>query len=305
VQGSKDKDRKNGEAMAGLSLPYKRAVQSLWRCLNRDDSAGLAAEMTYNWMLSLIPALVFMIAMFGMFGMQSSLFDQLMDRLYLLAPRDAYQMLQSSLKELNVGSNGKIAVLSFLGALWTASNGVKSIEKALNRAFRSVEKRRGFLQQQGIAFLAVIGLGLLMLVSANLIVFGEVIFNLIQSSMPIAPEWMPIFNWLRWGLAIGGLVFVIFFIYWIIPDTSAKQLPLSQRVLPGTLLFVPLWILLSWLFSLYVANFANFNKVYGSMGAIIVLMSWLYLTSYILIIGGEVNAMASGCSGDDQEVIRP
>jgi len=278
-----------------------QVLKELWRCLNRDDAAGLAAEMTYNWMLSLIPALIFIFAIFGMFGVKSDLFGQLMNRLYIVAPRDAYSLVLASLQELTRDSNGGVAVLSLLGAVWTASNGINSAEKALNRAFQCVEKRRGLVRHALVGVGAVVGLGLVMFVSSNLIVFGDVIFNFIQQNFYIPTEAVFLFGLLRWGIAIGGLVLIMSFIYWLLPDVRSARLSFRERVLPGTLVFVPLWLLISWLFSLYVTNFAHYNKIYGSMGAIIVLMIWLYLTSYTLIIGGEVNAIVSGCSADEPD----
>lgn len=280
-----------------IRLPGSADLKRLWRCLNRDDAAGLAAEITYNWMLSLIPALIFIFALFGMFGVKTTLFEQLMDRVYAIAPREAYNLLLASLTELVSASNGGIAILSLAGAIWTASNGVTSVEKALNRAFRNVEMRRGMVRNYLVGIGAVVGLGFLMFVSANLVVFGDVIFNFIQNTFRVGPEVLLVLGWFRWGIAVGGLVLIISFIYWLVPDVRLAKLSFWKRVLPGTLVFVPLWLLISWLFSLYVTNFGHYNKVYGSMGAIIVLMLWLYLTSYTLIIGGEVNAIASGCSG--------
>jgi membrane protein len=273
-------------------------LKELWRCLNRDDAAGLSAEMTYNWMLSLVPALIFVVTLFGMFGVQSNLFEQLMGRLHAVAPGDAYNLVQASLHELTKDSNGSVAILSLLGAVWTASNGVSSAEKAMNRAFQCVAKRRGMVRHALVGIFGVLGLGVLMFVSANLIVFGDVIFGLIRQTLRLPEQVSFVFNWLRWTVAVGGLVLIISFIYWLLPDVRAAQLSFRQRVLPGTLVFVPLWLLMSWLFSVYVSNFGNYNKIYGSMGTIIVLMLWLYMTSYALIIGGEVNAIVSGCSQD-------
>lgn len=283
-----------GSGLRGISAYLKK----LGHCLNRDDCAGLAAEMTYNWMLSLLPALIFIFSLFGMFGVKSSLFEQVMSRMVLLIPSDAYHLLQVSLHELTQASNGSVAFLSLIGALWTASNGANSVEKALNRSFQCVERKRGFVHQQTVALLIVVGLGCLIFISANLIVFGDVIFNFIQQTFYLPEEVLTMLGWSRWGISIGGLVLIISFIYWIAPDVSTKHLSIRQRVLPGALTFVPLWILMSWLFGLYVTNLAHFNKIYGSMGAIIILMVWLYLTSYTLIIGGEINAIASGCAED-------
>lgn len=272
-------------------------LRSLWTRLTKNDSPGLAAEMTYNWVMALLPTLIFIFALFGMFGTQSNLFEEIMSRLQQLIPRDAFDFIQLSLSELTKDSNGSLAILSFLGALWTGSNGAITVEKALNRAYACELQKRSFWEERLVALLIVLGLGVLLFVCANLIVFGEVIFAALENIFHLMPWQLTVFGIIRWIIPISGLVVISAFIYWIAPNfpASSNSGNAKKQIWPGAFTFVSLWIMISWLFSLYVSNMGNYNKIYGPMGAMIILMIWLYLTSYALIIGGEVNALGSKC----------
>jgi membrane protein len=273
-------------------------LRQLWTQINRNDCSGLAAEMSYNWMLSLLPTLIFMLTLLGLFGVQSNSFKEIMVRLHQFMPSDALKLIHDSVKELIRASTGGLAIISLLGALWTASNGAITIEKALNRSYQCTDMQRNFWQQRVVALLIVLGLVFLLFVVSNLIVFGDLMFNAIQTYLRL-PVWvLTLLAFLRWCIPIIGLVPVMGFIYWIAPDY--KHTPTTKKVVwPGALTFVGVWLLISWLFSLYVTNLGTYNKIYGSMGVIIILMVWLYLTSFTLIIGGEVNAILTGCNQEN------
>jgi membrane protein len=216
-----------------------------------------------------------------------------MGNLHRLIPGDAFDLIQASLSELTRDSSGSLAIISFLGALWTASNGAITVEKAVNRANHCQEIKRTFWQQRAVALLIVIGLGFLLFVCANLIVFGGLIFDAIQNFLRW-PAWMlTLFSFLRWSIPIAGLVLISGFIYWVAPEPLEDKERAKKSVWPGALTFVGVWIVISIGFSLYVSNMGDYNKIYGPMGAIVILMIWLYLTSLALIIGGEVNALCS------------
>jgi membrane protein len=245
-------------------------------------------------MLSLVPALIFLLTLFGLFGVQTASFQETMSHLRRFMPADALTLIRNCVYELTSASTGGLAVVSLLGALWTASNGAVTIEKALNRSYQCVEQQRSFWHQRLIALVIVLGLGFLLFVGANLIVFGDLIFDALQRYL-FLPDWLlTLLAFLRWSIPIIGLVPIMGFIYWVAPDYSHSRTR-KKVVWPGAITFVAVWLLLSWLFGLYVTNMGNYNKIYGPMGAIIILMVWLYLTSLTLIIGGEVNALLIDC----------
>ncbi len=272
----------------GLFPQVFRVLGDLWKDIRHDDCPGLAAEMAFNWMLALMPCLVFLFSLFGIITSQQALFQRMLAYFHRMVPGDAYGLVQDTLTELVRNSSGELATISLLGALWISSNGALVIEKALNRAYGCTERRRNFWQQRLVALLIMLGMGLILLVFSNLLVFGELLISMIAHWLH-PPSWiLSGLNALRWLVLIGGFMTISMWIYSIAPESQLFSA--WKRTWPGAVVFVTLWALVSLLFSAYVTNMGNYDNVYGPMGAIIILMIWLYLTSYALLIGGEVNA---------------
>lgn len=276
----------------GSGLGIVRLVGFLKRLglkISSDDCMGLAAEMAYNWMLSLLPGLIFLFTLFGMVNSQQASFYRVLTILRRLVPKDAYSLVQASLDALIQESNGGLAILSLLAALWTVSNGAVTVEKALNRFYKIEPKFNDFWKERLSAIIIVIGISVLMLVSTNLIVFGEAIHQFLGQVLHFPETWLNWIRLLRWTLPIFSLFVMSWFVYAIVPRTLGRRF--WRNMWPGAMTFVPLWILISLLFGTYVSNMGNYGKIYGPMGAIVILMIWLYLTSLALLIGGEVNAL--------------
>jgi membrane protein len=277
-------------------------IKTLWNKTVQNDFAGLAAEMAYNWMMALIPILIFLFSLFGMFGTKTDLFGQLMSNLRHVAPPDAYRIMLGTITELTADSSGGLALVALLGALWTSSNGAMVVEKALNRAYQCKDETRNFLVQRITALVIVAGMGIILLLCSNLIMFGGSIIDAVEHYFRPGGWMIRLLDVLRWVLPMASLVVVSMFIYAIAPNIRPHRSWFSAwlRSWPGALVFVILWVAISSLFSIYVSNMANYNRVYGSMGAIIVLMFWLYLTSYALLIGGQINALRDACDEPSQ-----
>lgn len=275
-------------------------LRTLWRRIKQHDVGGLAAEITYHWVLSLVPTLIFLLSLFGMVGARSDFFEQMIRLLHRVLPTEAYDLLLQLLNEITRGSSTELAVVGFVGALWAATNGAEALAKAMTRIQElPAAARFGFWRQQLVALGIVWGMAFIVLICSNLLVFGDVLYRAITYFLHPADWWLNSLVLLRWTVSLGGLILVSAFIYWIVAvwivavrRHGSPAIPTHRPpVWPGAFLFVTLWILISWLFNVYVSNFGNYSKLYGSMGAIVVLMLWLYLTSYSMLIGGEVNAM--------------
>lgn len=245
--------------------------------------------MTYNWMLSLLPLLIFTFTLFGLITTQPELFAQVVKILKRLLPNEAFLLVQASLKALTQDSSSGIAIISFVASLWTASNGAVTVEKAFSRFYETPIETPSFWQKRLVAMLVILGLSLMMLVCANLIIFGEVILQIMKTALAFPVQSLDLFATLRWVLPITSLLLISWFVYSVTPRPLGKDS--WKSMWPGALVFAPLWILFSLLFSHYVNNMGNYSKVYGPMGAIIILMFWLYFTSFALLVGGEFNAL--------------
>lgn len=245
--------------------------------------------MTYNWMLSLLPMLIFVFTLFGLMNAQPELFAQVIKVLRRLVPGEAFLLVEASLKALIQDSSSGLAIISLAVSLWTASNGAVTVEKAFNRFYDMELDLPSFWQQRFLAMLVILGLAFMVLICANLVIFGEVILQIMKHILVFPVKSLDLFSTMRWFLPISSLLVISWFVYSVTPRPLGRE---SWKIMwPGALVFVPLWIACSVLFSQYVNNMGNYSKVYGPMGAIIILMIWLYLTSFALLIGGEFNAL--------------
>ncbi|WP_373533219.1 YihY/virulence factor BrkB family protein [Vampirovibrio sp.] len=264
-------------------------LKTLTQRMIQHDCAGLAAEMCYNWMISLLPMIIFIFTLFGLMNAQPELFAQVARVLQRLIPGEAFHMVEASIRALIADSTSELALLSLLASLWTASNGAVTLEKAFIRFYGMESRTPGFWQQRAIAILLILGLAFIVLVCANLIIFGELIIQILQTGLNLPNSAIDFMSWGRWALSVSSLLVISWFVYSMVPRPLGPQS--WKKMWPGALVFVPLWILFSFLFSQYVHNMGNYSKIYGPMGAIIILMIWLYLTSFALLVGGEVNAL--------------
>jgi membrane protein len=164
-----------------------------------------------------------------------------------------------------------------------------TLEKAFIRFYGMEAKAPGFWRQRALAVLLILGLAFMVMVCVNLVIFGEVIIQILRKGLNLPATTLDFIYWARWALPISSLLVISWFVYSVVPSPLGPQS--WKKMWPGALVFVPLWILFSLLFSQYVNNMGNYSKVYGPMGAIIILMVWLYLTSFALLVGGEVNAL--------------
>jgi membrane protein len=276
---------------AGVSFADSLAefTQVLGRRMMKHDCPGLAAEMCYNWMISLLPLVIFIFTLFGLMNAQPELFAQVVRVLQRLIPGQAFSLVESSIRALIEDSNSGLALLSLLASLWSASNGAVTLEKAFIRFYGMEANAPGFWRKRALALLLILGLAFMVMVCANLVIFGEVIIQILEKGLNLPVTAINFIYWVRWALPISSLLLISWFVYSVVPSPLGRQS--WKKMWPGALVFVPLWILFSLLFSQYVNNMGHYSKVYGPMGAIIILMIWLYLTSFALLVGGEVNAL--------------
>ncbi len=266
-------------------------LKQLLQRANQNDFLGLAAEMAYNFMMAFVPLLIFIVSVFGIISADSGFLTTLLTEIRRIAPPEAFEIISRSLVKVSRESSGSIAAFGLAAALWTSSNGAMVIIKGLNRAYQCGTDRRSFWQQRLVALGLVLGMAVILIVCSNLLVFGGMIADGLNRYFALGTGTLNLINALRWAIGLGALLLITNFIYVVGPDY--KNGPAWQRTWTGTFTFVALWGGLSWLFSLYVANMGRYSEVYGPMGAVIILMLWLYLTSVALLVGGQVNALRS------------
>jgi membrane protein len=270
--------------LGGLTLT--ELGRRLWDESQKDELLGRAAQLSYYALLALFPALIFLTALMGLFSVQSFM-PELMSYLRNVLPADALSMVQRFLTQVAEGSGANILSLGALGALWASSSGVTAIMDALNVVFGVKEDRRPFWRVRLTAIVLTIGLAGFVIMSLALVLYGPTIGRWIADLMGFDVVFTWIWNVLQWPVIATLMLIVVAAIYHICPDRRHKR---WRWVTPGSVFAVLMWLLVSLGFKAYVDNFGDYNKVYGSIAGVIVLMLWFYWSGMVLLLGGEINA---------------
>lgn len=202
------------------------------------------------------------------------------------APGSAMSLIESITHQTLNDRNGGLLSFGIIAALWSASNGMNSIVRSLNHAYE-VEENRSFIIVRLTSIFLTIAMVFTILVALLLPVFGRQIGLLAADFVGASDLFLSIWTAIRWGVSPLVLLIVFSALYIIAPN---KKLSL-RFVMPGALFAAIGWIVVSTLFSFYVSTFANYSATYGSIGGIIVLMIWFYLSGILIILGGEINAL--------------
>jgi len=254
---------------------------------------GLSAEIAYNATLALFPALLSVLALFGLFA-QFGLFSQgwretswrLTSALQDIVPPQVWELLQDFISGIGTQGNGQLFSLSFLASLWITSAAVGAAMNALDEIHQVPSERcRPFWKKRLVALLLALGSVVLFLGASFLLLVSDFLVPAIAQRTGVNAL---LLLWERASVPAGlGLAAAAFAcIYRFGPSERAPETP----TLPGALLAALSWVGVSTLFRLYVANFGQYNQIYGAVGAAIVLMLWLYMTALVLLIGDQLNA---------------
>jgi len=254
-----------------------------------NDFSGMAAEMGFMLMLGIFPAMLFLMAIFGWMG-NKSFMNPVLLFLSSVIPSDSMNLIHTVLTEVMIFSKGGlIAAVGLIVTLFLTSNAVAVVLKGLNRAYK-VEETRSFVYTRLLSIIMVFVNTFMLFLSINLIIFGKVIIAFLVNYVGISHAFAVTLLTLRWPVAFLALYIMALINYYILPDLKGDEKLKRKSTLPGTLFFCIFWLVGSWGFSIYVNNLHTYNRVYGTIGAFAMLMVWLYYTSLLLLIGGEINS---------------
>lgn len=275
-----------------LELNFFNVIRQLAFRFNEDDVTALAAQMTYYMILSVFPFLILLLSILAQTGLSSS---EVLENIAQAMPEESSAVIIGVINETVSASTTGLMSVSMLAALWTASNGVGALMKGINKAY-DIHVRRPFLIMKGIAIIFTVGLiGMIILVMV-LLVMGEVIGHRIFSYFDAASTFSLLWNILRYMVPLVGLTAAFMLFYHFAPSRKAERI----HSFGGALFATIGWLFLSQLFSNYVNQFGNYARVYGSIGGIIVFLIWLYISSIIILTGGELNASIAYLKSDDR-----
>jgi membrane protein len=263
-----------------------QALKATVQELQRDDAMGLAAQLAYYLILALFPFILVLVSLMGLFG-SPELASKVLGYFRQVMPEEAYRLVRTFTADIISGREKRPDLLSFgiLFTLWTASGAFAALMNALNRAY-DVQETRPFWKVRGIAILMTLGLSVLILVGVLLLVVGEPIGWAIAEIFGLGELFELVWNIVRWPVALIFMVVTVALLYYFAPDVDQP----FRWITPGGLIGVLLWVLASAAFSFYVNHFGTYNKTYGSIGVVIILLLYLYISSLTILFGAELNA---------------
>ena len=249
-----------------------------------DELPTYASALAFQLFFSLFPFLLFLIALIAVFDAQP-VFDWLHQQAELVLPRDALSLVDPVIGQLQTQKSGLFS-LGILLALWTSSAAVRSTMTAMNRVY-GVEDGRPAWKRIPLSVLYTLFVAGAMLLVATLMVVGPQAMNWLAGQFGLEQSVVLVWSLLRWPLAVLMLILVIAGVYYLAPDVKQE----FRFITPGSVLAVVVWIAASLGFGFYAQNFANYNATYGSIGAIIIFLLYLYISSAVLLLGAELNAV--------------
>jgi membrane protein len=253
--------------------------------IRKDDVFALSSQLAYYLMLSFFPFMVFLMTLAGLSRVSS---NDILSQLKLMLPKSILELTKSTIQEIFDNRYTGLLGLSVLLMIWTASSAFKAVIKSVNKAYNFMEDR-SFIKLSIISMIGILALALIIILTLTMLVFGNVIGDYVRNNQPFYEIELILWNILRYGFVIIIMILIFIAIYKFAP---AKKL-IWKEVVPGSIFSTIGWILVSFGFSFYIDNFGNYSRFYGSLGAVFILMTWLFLISIIFILGVEINYVAA------------
>ncbi|GAB4074422.1 YihY family inner membrane protein [Barrientosiimonas marina] len=258
-------------------------AQTLFQRITGDDILGTGAQIAYFLLLSLFPFLLFLVSLVGYLPLDTEVIINFIER---YAPTETFKLIRDNVNQLVSNQSGSLLSLSVIGTLWAASNGINAIMKGFNRAYE-LEEDRSFILRRLIAIGLTIAMILVICVAFLLPVFGKMIGEYIFAFIGLSDGFIAVWDTMRWLISSIILFIVMLVLYTLAPSMRIH----FKNVVWGALFATLGWQLSSLVFSFYVNSIGNYAATYGSLGTVIVLMIWFYLTGIIIMIGGVINAV--------------
>lgn len=249
-----------------------------------DDMMTYAAALAFHVMLALFPFVIFLLTLLGALGL-SEFFDWLLEQGRAGLPPDAMRIVSQVITEIQAQNRGGLLSVSILIAIWAASSGVRSLMTSLNVAYDVVETRPAW-KRFPLSIVYTIGLAILLIAVTGVMLLGPQATQWLADRVGLTSAVATVWTVLRWPLLIALMLLTVAIIYYVSPDIEQP----FRYVTPGSVIAVLVWIAASLGFSYYVDTFGNYGATYGSLGGMIVLLLYFFVSGAVLLLGAEVNA---------------
>src|SRR5215472_16616688 len=262
----------------------KAAFVRTYEDVNRNHTLQVSAALSYYFVMAMFPALVLLSAFVAYLPLPD-LFNQALSLMSHFVPQDSMGLVRKVLSDVITPNRGAFLSFGLLGTLWAASGGVANAIEALNIAY-DVEETHPFWKTRPLAIGLTFLIGFLLLVALSIMIVGPRFGEWLSYRAHLSLLWTWIWPYIHWTLAVGFTVLAVEALYFLAPNVKQR----FWATLPGAIVAVGFWIGLSYLLGIYFRGFANFNKTYGTLGAAVALMVWLYWTAFAMLLGAELNA---------------
>lgn len=267
------------DAQIGWGTLAKRTLKETVQ----DNCFGMAAQLAYYFFLSLFPALLILVALTSFFP--TNVLDDILTWLGLFTPPEVLQVIRDQVRQISSTGHAGLLTFGVLGALWSSSSAMTAIIDTVNRAY-GVKESRPWWKTQALAIIMTLVMSVFVLVSFTLVVRGPEIAEATAAYVGLGPAFAWTWKILQWPIVFLLISLGFGLVYYLAPD--AEQL--WPWIVPGSRFATLLWLLISLGFRFYVTHFGQYNQMYGTIGAAIVVLLWFYLSGLVLLIGAELNS---------------
>lgn len=279
------------------NFEWKNFFVRLYEKINDDDITGNAAQVAFYFSFAMFPLLLFFLSVFGfILSNAAELRTELFSYLQQVMPVSAFDLVQTTINEVAENSTGGKLTIGILITLYSASAGIDNLRTALNEVY-NLKETRSWWKTKLLALLITLVIGILFVVALGFIFYGE---QLLSYLSPIDSSYLlkPI-GWLT-------ILITLLLTFAVVYNFTPNHQPFEWKwISPGAIVALISWLLVSLIFRLYLHYFNSYDKTYGSLGAVIILLLWLYLTALVILIGAAINAIFDEKSGVKKEAEDP
>jgi len=250
-----------------------------------DNVLSIAAQVAYNFFFSLFPLLLFLAPMLSLLGDKRQIVSDLLTRFSQFMPAEAFTLFSKVVTDIVFAQNAPgLISLGFVLAVWSGSNIFTTFMDALDTAY-DVKDPRPWWKKRLIAIAVMFGWGLIITLVTGVLLAGDSIVGFLRERLGMGSSALAVWSWLQFPLAIALLLAFLYLMYWALPYVKQDK----KQIIIGSLFATVLFLLATLVFRLYVQHFPP-NKTYGTIGAVMVLLTWMYVISAVILIGGELNS---------------
>ena len=260
-------------------------LQKTGREILDDNVLGLAAQTAYYFFFSLFPLFLFTAPLIGFLGERQEIMAWLIANLRQAVPAEAADLIDNVVRDVLSPNSAGVISVGLLGAAWAGSNVFTALIDALNRAY-DVDERRRWWKKKLISLAAVLLSSILFVVATAIMLGGPEIAAWVERATPMGEVGQLVWSIVQYPLAFALLIGMLWLIYYFLPNQRQDK----TQILVGATAAAVLWVGVTLLFRAYVTNFGSYNKTYGAIGGVIVLLTWMYLTMLAILTGGELNS---------------